>query len=323
MSDTSDDDRPDRAATEARHGEGAAGRHDALAGRSEVPVSMAEFARRRAELGLSYDDIANQLKFAPRLIEALEAGDFDALPGRTFARGMLRSYAKLLKIDPAPYLVLLGPTSAEAVAAQQAMALSDSVPFSEGGRHVNLVYTVFSALILVAVAFFAFSWYQEQGQSGKMTFVSPAQAPVALPAPDTVPQEAAAPAAPGPAVVPGIAPAAPQAKPEPAALAPVPAAKEATKADAAAANAKPAPLAAGKRRIVLRFAKESWVEIKGRNGQTLLSQLNAAGSETSVEGEPPFHLTIGNAPNVQVTYNDQPVDLKPHYKVDVARLTLE
>jgi cytoskeleton protein RodZ len=73
---------------------------------------------------------------------------------------------------------------------------------------------------------------------------------------------------------------------------------------------------------VLRFEKESWVEIKARNG-TLLSQLNPAGSEKTVEGDPPFQLTIGNAPSVQVTYNDQPVDLKPHFKVDVARFTLQ
>ena len=56
---------------------------------------------------MSLEDVANQLKFSPRLIEALEAGEFDKLPGRTFARGMLRSYAKLLKLDPAPILAQL------------------------------------------------------------------------------------------------------------------------------------------------------------------------------------------------------------------------
>ena len=73
----------------------------------------------------------------------------------------------------------------------------------------------------------------------------------------------------------------------------------------------------------MRFDKDSWVQIKARNGETLLSQVNPAGTEKVIDGLPPFELTIGNAPNVHVTYNDQPVDLKPHFKVDVARFTLK
>jgi hypothetical protein len=34
-------------------------------------------------------------------------------------------------------------------------------------------------------------------------------------------------------------------------------------------------------------------------------------------------VVIGNAVNVRLKYNDAPVDLRPHFKVDVARLTLE
>ena len=36
-----------------------------------------------------------------------------------------------------------------------------------------------------------------------------------------------------------------------------------------------------------------------------------------VEGLPPFDIIIGNAPNVQLTYNNTPVDLRPYFKVDV------
>ena len=42
-----------------------------------------------------------------------------------------------------------------------------------------------------------------------------------------------------------------------------------------------------------------------------------------MKGMPPLQLVVGNASGVQVTYNDQPVDLAPYTKVDVARLTLE
>ena len=67
----------------------------------------------------------------------------------------------------------------------------------------------------------------------------------------------------------------------------------------------------------------SWVEIRQSNGKILLSQLNPAGSRQSVEGMPPFEVVIGNAANVRLKYNETPVDLRPYFKVDVARLTLE
>ena len=59
----------------------------------------AELAAARQALGLEVGDVAQQLKFAPRQIEALEQERFGALPGPTIARGMLRNYARLIKLD--------------------------------------------------------------------------------------------------------------------------------------------------------------------------------------------------------------------------------
>ena len=81
--------------------------------------------------------------------------------------------------------------------------------------------------------------------------------------------------------------------------------------------------ASGTNRIELEFDKLSWVEIKQANGKVLMSQLNPAGTRQFVEGMPPFEIVIGNAPSVRLKYNDAPVDLRPYFKVDVARLALE
>ncbi len=295
-----------------------AGTHDLLAERGAEPASMAALAARRAELGMSLEDVANQLKFAPRLIQTLESGDFDKLPGRTFARGMLRSYAKLLKIDPAPYLAQIGPSVAQHLVTEQAVSLRAPIPFSEGGRHVNLVYMLLSILFLAVVVFFAFEWFHERGRPGKLAFVAPGRA---APAGEEASGSAPNPASIATAGTPQIS------KEKPATFAsagPVPIPETAPRADAAAGASSasrtlPAP---GNGRIVMRFGKDAWVEIKARNGQTLFSQLNPGGTEKIVEGDPPFDVTIGNAPNVHLTYNDRPVDLKPHFRVDVARLTL-
>ena len=53
-------------------------------------------ARARAALGLTISDVALQLKFAPRQIEALEQERFEQLPPGMFSRGMVRAYARLL-----------------------------------------------------------------------------------------------------------------------------------------------------------------------------------------------------------------------------------
>jgi cytoskeleton protein RodZ len=91
-----------------------------------------------------------------------------------------------------------------------------------------------------------------------------------------------------------------------------------------AANTKAEPRKApSDRTLKLRFKGESWVEIKDRSGRILLSRLNLPGSETEVSGRPPFNVVIGNAPDVQVLYEDREFPLEPHTKVAVARFTVE
>lgn len=75
--------------------------------------------------------------------------------------------------------------------------------------------------------------------------------------------------------------------------------------------------------VRLNFARDAWVEVKDATGSIVFSQLNTAGSERIVRGQPPFQLVVGNASGVKVTYNAREVDLGPHTRTDVARITLE
>jgi cytoskeleton protein RodZ len=101
-----------------------------------------------------------------------------------------------------------------------------------------------------------------------------------------------------------------------------------TDAAARASALPPGPAASAARKmneqlVRFRFAQASWVEIRDRDGRKIFSQFNPAGTEQVVSGVPPLTLVVGNAKGVGLTYNEQPVDLAPHTKVDVARLTLE
>ena len=73
----------------------------------------------------------------------------------------------------------------------------------------------------------------------------------------------------------------------------------------------------------MNFNDESWVEIRDRSESVIFSQLNRPGTQQSVQGYPPFSVVVGNAHGVRMTYDDKPVDLAPHTKIDVARLILQ
>jgi cytoskeleton protein RodZ len=71
------------------------------------------------------------------------------------------------------------------------------------------------------------------------------------------------------------------------------------------------------------FAERSWLEVTDAAKQVLHSGENPAGSQLTLTGRPPFEMVIGNASKVSLTYGDRVVDLAPHIRAEVARLTLE
>jgi cytoskeleton protein RodZ len=75
--------------------------------------------------------------------------------------------------------------------------------------------------------------------------------------------------------------------------------------------------------VTLEFEDESWVEIRDRDGKVILWQLNLPGTRQVLSGRPPLSFVIGNAHGVRLTYDDQPVNLGPYTRTDVARMTLE
>lgn len=272
-----------------------------------------ELARARAALGFSVKDVAQQLKFAARQIEALEQGRFEELPTGTFARGMVRAYARLLKLDAEPLVERIAervavPDNAAAVASARR-----PIPITDSARRSNVVYAALSLAILVVIAGVVFQWQRERAGAARLTFVAAADSPSQA---AQTPQAPQAPSSPPAAVQPAA---------EPPRLASASAAPSGTApaAEAEAPAKVPAAPAEGARRIALKFERESWVEIRGRDGKTLISQLNPGGSERVVEGRPPFALIIGNAQYVRMTYDDRPIDLAPFVKVEVARFTLD
>jgi cytoskeleton protein RodZ len=269
-------------------------RNDA-AERADCARAVGEaLADRRRSLGLSIDDVSLKLKFMPRQLEALEAGRFERLAGAAFTRGMIRSYARTIGLDAEPLLERLGPAPAATVDSLAELVKSKPIPITDASRGVNLLYAVLSLGIVVVIGAVVWEWQAEKAASHRMTFVRPLDPPAQATAP--------------------IAVASTRLAPQPQVLA------QETAPPPAEAKQPPAD---GVRRIALQFDRESWVQVRDRDGKVLLSQLNAAGTERILEGRPPFDLVIGNAPHVRLRYDDRDIDLAPHLKIDVARLKLE
>ncbi len=282
-------------------------------------------SRRRLERGMSLDDVAQRLKYGVRQIQALEGDDYPRLPGPTFVRGMIRSYAKLLELDPAP---LLSELQRREIPAQVMVDLrTKRIPFPDGAKRSTQVYAVMSGVVVLIAAAVIFEWQVGFAALGPATFQkSGSDLPVATDDP-SFPSEAK------PTEVARINTDAGQSATQDVPvvqanvlIAPGPSATVATgvalPAPAVVRAPRPDP-ANHKARIVLQFQRDSWVEIKQGDGRIIMSQMNRSGSEQELGGNPPFHVVIGNAPNVRLVYNGQTVDLRPHFKVDVARLTLE
>jgi cytoskeleton protein RodZ len=275
----------------------------------------AELAAARQALGLAVGDVAQQLKFAPRQIEALEQERFGALPGPTIARGMLRNYARLLRLDADALLERLGERLEAPDSDRLAARFKQPVPFSNNTRRSTLAYGVMSLLILGAVGGLAYEWQQERSSARQLAFVAAAKAPLEpRAAPELPPEPAAATAQKSPAAA--------------AANPPAPVVAKATTQPEAVPAAEIRPestpaTAAGVHRIVVSCEQECWIEVKDGLERQLVSSLNPAGTERVVRGRAPFDLVIGNAQHVRVTYDGRPIDLQPHTRVEVARFTLQ
>lgn len=269
-------------------------RAEAEEGQSAGAGALLRMARETR--GMSVTEVAAALKLSPRQIVAIENEDFSRLSGATFIRGFVRNYAKLLKVDAAPVMAALEERQVLPQAVLTApvdAGVRMPVASVRHGRGYLLAMLFAMAMLAVALTLY-FDWVDLGGVlrgAKSPVAASGARSEVALVV-QPLPQPAAEP---------------------PAADAPQPAVSLPT----------PGANVSGTQQLVFSFDGSSWVEVKEAGGRIVFSQMNARGTTQVVEGRPPFQLVVGNASNVRLQYNDQPVDLRPHTRVEVARLTLE
>lgn len=291
----------------------------------------------REEKNLSVEQVCANLRLGQKQVQALESNDFDVLPDAMITRGFIRNYARLLGLDAEPLLQAYRMHSPEPLV--KAISIpSANIVISNEQKKLWMPYAIASAVIALLLAvWFVYMEYKPAIESGLQ------EAQLALT--DTVQDaskgaavETKVPASVEPLPVPAL----PQAErsAETASVldqttgqlvdAPIESAVDSQLATStepaispvAEAHDVPAPDVTAPK-LLINCKESSWVNIRDRDNKLIFDQVLPAGAQQSVEGTPPFKIVIGNAVATQLTYNDQNVDLAPHTKVRVARLTLE
>ncbi len=284
---------------------------------SAPPSASVLLRAARESAGLTVDAVAQQLKLAPRQVKAIEDGEFMLLPGRTFVRGFVRNYARLVRLDPESVLGALpaaaGAPALESPALHPTAQSIGELPATEHGKPGWARWVIPVTLVAIIAATVAYEQMRpavEPHRGVAREAPRPPEGPADVRGPEIIgtplPNPVATPAPTTTAVV----------------VATPPSAEAATVIPETKPTVPPAALPVTAP-LKLAFRDFSWTEIKDRNGTVLLSRMNPGGTTQAITGAPPLDLVIGNAVDVTLTWKGKPVDLVPHTRQNVARLTLQ
>ena len=117
------------------------------------PVIGPEFAAARRRLGLTVDELADRTRIRPHVIESIEVDDFSACGGDFYARGHLRTLARVLGVDVASLLETYDERYADAPidprrVFEAELAGGGSLRATRGGPNWSILVAAVMALIL-------------------------------------------------------------------------------------------------------------------------------------------------------------------------------
>jgi cytoskeleton protein RodZ len=286
---------------------------------------------RRLVLGLDEKAVASQLRIRKDQLVAIETGDYERLPGRTYAIGFIRSYARLVGLD-AEQLVeqFKGEMQALEVHKPVELVFPDAAPQrSWPSGHL------FAVALVVAVVVYALVHLT-------MPTAEPVPVAAAVDSSVTVVDAVAAPPA-AAAVVSAPAASMPAVSPEPAPVAPiVPVLDDsqlvtaqliqgfgqmATLVPVASVSAPAAAESSGASRITLTALEETYVQVKDpslkKPHAVLLARVLSPGESFQAPDREGLVLLTGNAGGVQVAVDGRSAGVLGKSGQVIKRLPLE
>ena len=289
---------------------------------THTPGSL--LASERLRQGLSVGDVAAKLRMGIVQVDALERGDYGKLPTGTFLRGFVRSYAKLLGIEPGLVVGLLEQTLGPSTKPPLVVS-SQNIRYTAPREHFATpkVRGALFVIFLLTLSIFGWYWWEYIRPAGLLQARSQA-------APQTTAERTENVDIPSLAVT--------EPRPEQAVVENTPAestaflgsativAPQSARDATGAARIEPVihkPIAPGSATLRFTFSGESWVEVVEGSGKVLISRRYKAGDEEVTSSKGPLSVIIGNASVTRMNYNGSDFDLTPHTRISVARFTLK
>ncbi|MGK5014245.1 helix-turn-helix domain-containing protein [Janthinobacterium sp. HLS12-2] len=304
-------------------------------------MAGAQLKAQREALGWPVEQVADQLKLAPRQVIALEEGDMAALPNVAVVRGFVRAYAKVVRLDAAPLVAMIEVHPAPAQDPAAPVRREISATFSESrfpsmtqrSSNQTPLWIAGAVAVVVAAAFGAYklgyvpasllSSHAEKEVAH--ADVGPVETTLIKPGQDLTPVQTpsvpliSVPPPPGNDTQTG-APATSVASAPAAVPAAVPATPPATTAAVAPAEA---PAAVGANALVLKVEQDSWVEIRRPGSTPLISRMVKAGSTETFDITGPATLVVGKPGVVQATLRGAKLDLPTVAGGTISRVSIK
>ncbi|MES2935019.1 MAG: RodZ domain-containing protein [Pseudomonadota bacterium] len=289
-----------------------------------VMSAGAQLARHRQTLGLSVEDVAAQLKLAPRQILALEADNHEVLPGSAVVRGFIRAYAKVLKLDPDP---LMAQLTAERAGTKESVQLPRelSAPFMEtrlplmnrGNPSTKSRFGIFFLVVLFAgVLAHLMGWVppsiaalMSQTFNAAVPSTSDSSMSIQVPLPHQNASNAVHGSADNADTILNVVPV----------VSAVSKSMSVTSVESVAKISNPVFNNA----LELKMRSDSWIEIKRNDGAVMIARLMRAGAAETFDISKPVQLTVGNPTGVDATFRGSHLELKPGAGGSTARLFLK
>jgi cytoskeleton protein RodZ len=246
------------------------------------PGSGSLLASARKSQNRTVEEIAAELNLSVTQIKTIELDQSEGLPEPTYVRGYIRSYAKLLGMDPEEVLKNYLNQNW-----QKSSSLED-LPKGYGNAEHRESRGFFSAtkviMLLVLAASIGFLWYTDMlgDLIGRDSTVTSQGLPLEVSSSDpvsTAPEEIEVP------------------------------------------NDGASDLIA-KNELVLNFAQTSWVDIRDADDNRLAYKSYAEGEELSVSSAGPMSVFIGNAEGVSALYNGSEFDISAYKEGVYAKFDL-
>lgn len=234
----------------------------------------------REDSGLALADVAERLRLSTSIVRALEADDYERLPGAAFVKGYLRNYAKLVGL-PADDIANLYQQIRDEEQPVEAVEVLQPVP----QRRSGLIWLALAVGVIV-VALLVFVGGDESAHDAVIdeSTIERADEATSSVAPDADPGSEA------PVESVDEQATSPEGTPTP-----VTEESEAAEVDAAPEQDL----------LSVAFLDVCWVKVVDAAGVEVFAGQKSAGSALRVEGQAPFRITLGNAAAVEeIRVND-------------------